>query len=145
MTLADLHTAQYAAMVRLATLLTGSAATAEEVVQDCFVRLFARFGSIRDPEPYLRRAVVNGSYSARRRMQRERRHQPTAPPAAELGADELLDALDALPAKQRAALILQFYEDLPGAQIALALGCRPGTVKSLVHRGLARLREELGE
>ena len=56
-------------------------------------------------------------------------------------ADELFDALAALPSRQRAALVLRFYEDLSEADIAVALGCRPGTVKSLLHRGLAELRK----
>jgi RNA polymerase sigma factor (sigma-70 family) len=52
----------------------------------------------------------------------------------------MFDALAALPHRQRAALVLQFYEDLPQAEIAEILGCREGTVASLVHRGLAQLR-----
>ena len=58
---------------------------------------------------------------------------------------ELLDVLATLPERQRAALVLRFYADLPGNEIATILGCREGTVKSLIHRGLARLREEVGE
>jgi RNA polymerase sigma factor (sigma-70 family) len=57
-----------------------------------------------------------------------------------LEADEMFDALAALPHRQRAALVLQFYEDLPQSEIAEILGCREGTVASLVHRGLAQLR-----
>ena len=64
--------------------------------------------------------------------------EPSGVPAE---ADELFDALAALPSRQRAALVLRFYEDLSEADIAVALGCRPGTVKSLLHRGLAELRK----
>ena len=144
LTLAMLHRQQYAPMVRLATLLLGSQALAEEIVQDCFVRLLPRYDAIREPVPYLRRAVVNGCRSAGRRQTRERRPADD-PGVGDLGADEMFDALAALPDRQRIALVLRFYEDLSGAEIADVLGCRPGTVKALVHRGLARLREVLGE
>lgn len=141
-TLGQLHRDRYGAMVRLAVLLVDSQAIAEEVVQDCFVRLHPRFDRIDDPVAYLRRAVVNGCRSVGRRQTMERaRLRVERPVAAELGADELLDALAGLPPRQRAALVLRFYEDLSGPQIAEVLGCRPGTVKSLIHRGLAQLRE----
>ncbi len=60
--------------------------------------------------------------------------------AAQLDADELFDALATLPHRQRAAVVLQFYEGLPQSEIAQVLRCREGTVASLVHRGLAQLR-----
>jgi RNA polymerase sigma factor (sigma-70 family) len=133
-------------MVRLATLLLGSQHLAEEVVQDCFLRLQPRFDTLDEPARYLHRSVVNGCRSVARRQRRERAQLfQTLVPVAELGADELLDALAALPPRQRAALVLRFYEDLPGIEIAAILGCREGTVKSLIHRGLARLREAVGE
>ncbi len=129
-------------MVRLATLLVDSQDTAEEVVQDCFVRLYPRFDRIDDPAAYLRRSVVNACRSAGRRRTLERALLRTDRPASvELGADEILDALAGLPARQRAALVLRYYDDLPEADIAVVLGCRPGTVKSLISRGLARLRK----
>jgi RNA polymerase sigma-70 factor (sigma-E family) len=141
-TLAALHRERYAAMVRLATLLVDSQEIAEEVVQDCFVRLHPRFDRIDDPVAYLRRSVVNACRSAGRRRTLERSHLRADRPAfAELGVDEILDALAGLPARQRAALVLRYYEDRSEAEIAEALGCRPGTVKSLISRGLARLRE----
>jgi RNA polymerase sigma factor (sigma-70 family) len=55
-------------------------------------------------------------------------------------ADELFDVLAELPARMRAALVLRYYEDLPEDDIAALLGCAPGTVRSLIHRALARLR-----
>ena len=67
----------------------------------------------------------------------------TAPEPATLGADHLLDALQALPPKRRAALVLRYYDDLSEAEIASVLGVRPGTVKSMLHRGLAQLREDI--
>lgn len=145
-TLADLHRQRYAPMVRLATLLIGSQAMAEEIVQDCFVRIYARFDGLEQPAAYLRQSVVNASRSAGRRitLERDRAHLER-PGVAQLDADEMLDALDRLPERQRAALVLRFYQDMSEQEIAAALGCRPGTVKSLVHRGLARLREVLDQ
>ena len=141
-TLEQLHRDRYTAMVRLAVLLVDSQPLAEEVVQECFVRLHQCFERVEDPVAYLRQAVVNGCRSVGRRRAVERAWQRAQrPKVAELGADELLDALGALPARQRAALVLRYYEDLSGDQIAEVLGCRPGTVKSLIHRGLAGLRE----
>jgi len=141
-TLAQLHKERYGSMVRLAVLLVDSQAIAEEVVQECFVRLHPRFDRLDDPVAYLRRAVVNGCRSAGRRQTLERaRLRAERPGVAELGAHELLDALAALPVRQRAALVLRYYEDLSGAQIAEVLGCPEGTVKSLIHRGLLALRK----
>ena len=138
---ADLYGAAQPAMVRLATLLVGSPDVATDLVQDCFVRLHPRWDRVDDPTAYLRRSVVNACHSHHRALRRQRRVdlRPAAP--AELGAHELTDALAALPHRQRAALVLRFYEGLPDADIAAALGCRPGTVASLIHRGLAALRE----
>ena len=65
------------------------------------------------------------------------------PEASSLDARELLDAVEKLRYRERAALVLRFYEDLPDAEIAALLGCRVGTVASLVHRALARLRSEI--
>src|SRR5438552_3086993 len=98
-------------MVRLATLLLDSQALAEEVVQDCFVRLHPRFDRVDEPVAYLRRSVVNACHSAGRRRALERSRLGVERPAVvELGANELLDALGALPYRQRAALVLRYYE-----------------------------------
>jgi RNA polymerase sigma factor (sigma-70 family) len=160
----------YQGMVRLARVLVDSPQTAEDLVQDAFVRMHRHWGAVRDPEPYLRRCVLNACRSHHRRLGRERRH--TAPPVAPGGtrpgldgrpgeesaglvaltpgpeersddADLLARAIGALPYRQRAAVVLRFYADLPDAEIAAALGCRVGTVGSLVHRALQRLREEV--
>jgi RNA polymerase sigma-70 factor (sigma-E family) len=139
---ADLYRAHYARMVRLAYLLTGSGAVAEELVQDAFVRVHDRWAAAEHPQAYLRAAVVNACRSHHRRLGLERRRAPTPPDPQVVDApDEVWDALDRLPPRQRAALVLRFWEDLSEADIARALGCRPGTVKSLVHRGLAELRK----
>jgi RNA polymerase sigma factor (sigma-70 family) len=139
--LEDLYRDRYEPMVRLAALLLGSDALAEEVVQDCFIRVGRKWSHVQHPVAYLRTAVVNACRSQRRRAALERTHRPDATAASELGADELWDALSQLPYKQRAALVLRFYEDLADDDIATALGCRPATVRSLVHRGLTHLRE----
>ena len=137
----DLYQDHYVEMVRLATALTGSVQVAEDLVQDSFVRVHAKWSRIDHPMPYLRRAVVNACRSAARRAARERSAMAREVVfEAELPADELFDALASLPHRQRVALVLQFYDQLPQAEIAHVLGCREGTVASLVHRGLQQLR-----
>lgn len=134
---------QAVSMVRLAVLLVGSRQQAEEIVQDAFAELFERWDGIERPTAYLRTCVVNGCRRAHRQRQRDKREAVKArgrEPAA-LDADHLADALAMLPARRRAAIVLRYYEDLPEAEIAKAIGVRPGTVKSLLHRGLAQLRE----
>jgi RNA polymerase sigma-70 factor (sigma-E family) len=143
-TLEQLFIERYAAMVRLAHLLTGSNAVAEDLVQDSFARVQRAWGRIDDPVPYLRMTVVNATRSwhrSRRREQRRLRAVGTGDVEIDLGARELLDAVVRLPMGQRTALVLRFYEGLSEAQIAQAMDCRPGTVKSHVSRGLAALRE----
>jgi RNA polymerase sigma factor (sigma-70 family) len=162
----DLYLQSFAPMVRLARVLVDSPETAEDLVQDAFVHLHRRWGGVLDPRAYLHRSVVNACRSHHRRAWRERSRLPRSPGdlrtdanrptadrahldvvqgAAEQGraddADVLGAALATLAYRQRAALVLRYYADLPDAEIAIALGCRPGTVASLVHRGLERLRE----
>jgi RNA polymerase sigma factor (sigma-70 family) len=129
-------------MVRLAAALTGSAETGQDLVQDSFVRLHRVWGHVREPRAYLRRAVINAcnSHHRHRRVERLQAAREITRPDVALGADELADALDGLPHRQRAALVLRFYADLSDVDIATALRCRPGTVPSLIHRGLEQLR-----
>jgi RNA polymerase sigma-70 factor (sigma-E family) len=133
---------QYEPMVRVAFLLVGSRAEAEDVVQDAFARVELRWARLDNPRAYLRRCVVNRSNDVLRRRSVEQRflrlHRDET---SELVADELGDALASLPPKRRAAIVLRYYDGLPEREIAAALGVRPGTVKSLLHRGLAQLRE----
>jgi len=138
--LVSLYRARYGDMVRLAFLMTGSSAEAEEIVQEAFVRVRRRIDRVDNPSAYLRTAVVNGCRNRYRRILVERRHAPLAEPAAYDRVDEMSDALAALPARQRAVIVLRYYAGMNEAEIAGALGCRPGTVKSLCHRGLAELR-----
>lgn len=133
---------QWAKMVRLAWLMTGSRELAEDLVQDAFVLVGAKWASVQIPTAYLRVTVTNAVRAQARRESRKRllpneRVQPVLP--SEL--DETWHLLDRLPARQRQALVLRFYADLPITEIAEALHCRVGTAKSLVHRGLARMKE----
>jgi RNA polymerase sigma-70 factor (sigma-E family) len=140
---------------RLAYLLTGDAGLAEDLVHEAFVRAFARYEHLRRPEAigsYLRRTVVNLAGKQLRRAHRERamleraRANPAAPSTdPDVEVRELLwSALQQLPYRQRAALVLRFYEDLSEGDAARVLGCRTGTVKSLLHRGLKAMRAEIG-
>ena len=144
-TIEELFHSAYAPMVRLASLLTGSNETAEDVVQDCFARMQRKWKKVDHPAAYLRTSVVNACKSWHRsRVREERRmHRVSAGADAEvtLDADELLDAVGKLPYQQRAALVLRYYEHCSEAEIADALGCPRNTVKSHLRRGLAALRQ----
>jgi RNA polymerase sigma-70 factor (sigma-E family) len=143
----EFYGAQYQRMVRVALLVTGSTETAQDVVQDSFVGVWRRWDQLHDPAGYLYRSVVNGCRSHHRRTAREQKLRAAtglAPHGSSFdptGRDELSDALASLPYRQRAALVLRFYDDLSEADVASVLGCRPGTVGSLVHRGLAQLKK----
>jgi RNA polymerase sigma-70 factor (sigma-E family) len=149
-----LYRTHAAEALRLAYLLTGDHHLAEDLVQDAFARVFGRFTDLRDRDAfwwYLRRTIVNRSRSHFRRRRVERawlaRQRPD-PPAdgPDLGdRDRLRRALAALRPEQRAAVVLRYYEDLSEADTAVALGVPVGTVKSMVSRAMARLRDELGE
>ena len=150
-----LYRAHVAEAHRLAYLLTGDRALAEDLVQDAFVKVLGRFHDLRNRDAfwwYLRRTIVNLSTShfRRRRVEREwleRQHPLEATPSPhDLGDRERLrDALMSLRPEQRAAIVLRFYEDLSLADTAEALGMPLGTVKSTVSRGLERLRQQLPE
>ena len=141
--------------VRFAYLLTGDLPLAEDLVQDAFVRLAGRLAHLRDPaafDAYLRRTVINLSHSHYRHKRVERAYlERTRPAPAEMQTlseaiedrDELWERLQMLSARQRAAIVLRFYEDLSEAEAAQILKCAPGTVKSLVSRGLEKLRSEM--
>lgn len=141
--LIQLYRERYEPMVRLAYLMVGQRAVAEELVQDAFVNLHRNWRRATNPAAYLRTSVVNATRSWGRRRTLELHRRPTPPDHATLVADEMWDALQVLPMRQRAAIVLRFYEDLPDARIAELLGCREATVRTAVHRGLARLRKEI--
>ena len=139
--LIDLYRARYVPLVRLAFLLTGSNDRAEEIVQEAFIRVRTRT-DVADLGPYVRAVVVNRCRDHHRHVGVERRValRLARDEAVFDAVDELKDALAALPTRQRAVIVLRYYEGLSEAEIAELLGCRPGTVKSLAHRGLAALR-----
>ena len=137
------YRSDYAGLVRLAVLVGADRAVAEELVQDAFVAVHRAWDRVREPLPYLRRTVVNRcrSWGRRQTLERDRRPAPADP--AVLVADELWDALSRLPERQREAIVCRFYLDLPDAEIAQILDCRVATVRTAIHRGLAKLREEV--
>jgi RNA polymerase sigma-70 factor (sigma-E family) len=143
--------AHYSGLVRLATLLNGRQDVAEDLVQEAFVRSVHKLSSL--PEhaigSYLRSTVVNLWKNHIRRLAAERRRgaEPIMPGAATTleTRDELWRAVTQLPRRQRACLVLRYYEDLSERETASLLGCTVGTVKSQTSRALRRLREEVGD
>jgi len=151
--LGDLYIQHAPEGIWLAFLLTGDRSVAEDLVQEAFARLVGRLRHLRDPgafSAYLRRTIVNLSTShfRRRRVERAYLTRSAMVPEAETNPNEELDAtmheaLLRLPERQRAAIVLRFYEDLSDVQTAEVLRCSPGTVRSLLSRGMRTLRSEL--
>jgi RNA polymerase sigma-70 factor (sigma-E family) len=151
-----MYQAHYSALVRTATLLVGDFATAEDVVQDCFLAMHRAWWRLRDTSralPYLRSAVINNSRSVLRHRAVAERHPPMAvpePPSAEDSALEVvqrtrvLAALGALSCRQREVVVLRYYADLSEVQIAAALGISRGAVKCHTARAKDSLRAVLG-
>lgn len=141
----ELFRARWGPSVRLATALTGDPSVAEELVQDAFLEVSRRWEEVDNPAGFLRTVLVNRCRNHRRRLGVGRRHQPPPPrlTVEDPDLDETWQLLAALPERRRAALVLRYYEDLPIADIAALLGCRPGAVASLLHRGLGDLRKVL--
>jgi RNA polymerase sigma factor (sigma-70 family) len=141
--LAELFESSWTPMVRLATLLVGSQAVAEDLVSGTFER-FARSGVRPDnPAGYLRTSVVNACRSHHRRRRLEITHRPAAEAFAEDRPFEMLDVLGRLSTRQRTAIVLRYYLDFPEDEIAQVLHCRPSTVRTVVQRALVRLKKEL--
>lgn len=142
-----------AALLRTAYLLTGDGVAAEELVQDTLVRLYPKWQLVEAadvPLAYVRRSLANGFVNHARRAARREfaveflpEHADDADRLGQLAdRDEVWDLLRTLPERQRAALVLRYFHDLPDDEIAAALGAREGTVRSLISRGLAALREQ---
>ncbi|GAB2830542.1 SigE family RNA polymerase sigma factor [Actinocorallia aurea] len=146
---------QQTGLVRLAMMLVGDEVTAEDVVQDVFVRLHRSAPVLRDEAKllaYVRAAVLNGCRSVLRRRRLARRHaewyEPpvwSAESEAMLGEDHraVMRALHRLPRRKREVLVLRFYADLSDEEIAVALRVRPSTVRSTLSRALSALEREL--
>lgn len=148
-------TARADALLRFAYVLTGDVTLAEDAVQDALTAACARWGRVSradDPEAYVKRMVVNAHISWWRRFRR--RESPAedpargAPPApdgtsARADADAVWELCKTLPDRQRAAVVLRFYEELSYAEIAALLHCAEATARSHVHRALAVLKTTL--
>lgn len=154
--LADLFRDHHLELVRLALVMVGNLATAEDVVQDAFEGLHRTWHGLHQPSnalAYLRSSVLNRCRSVHRRAAVSRKHAPQLaepstlpdelPAAAQRG--ELAQALRRLPRRQREVLVLRYYLDLDAAEIAATLRITQGAVRATVTRGLASLARQLGE
>lgn len=141
----DFYRSHLHEMVRLAHLITRSNMAAEDLAHDAFLKVRPRFEELNNPAAYLRKTVVNECRMWFRRRDVERRHAPTPVDQLALPPDleELWVALQDVSPKRRIVLFLRFYEDRSIDDIAELLDIRPGSVRSLLRRGLASLREAL--
>lgn len=141
---AEFYRSEYPRSVRLAYSLLGSIESAEDVVQEMFSHLSTRFSVLDNPGAYLRIGIIHGYQDAWRKRKIVLDHAPRSSVHVQASSSaELFDVLLKLPYRQRAVLVLRYWADWTEADIADALGCRPGAVKSLASRGLARLRREI--
>ena len=155
MTFEEFAAARMPAVLKFAAVLAGDRAIAEDLAQEVLVRAYSRWdtiGCLDRPEFYVRKMILNEFLSWRRRSSRQIpaggtsiELASTAPDhAAEFGErDALLAELGKLPRRQRAVLVLRYYEDRDDAEIAELLGCTPGTVRGYASRALAALRIEM--
>jgi RNA polymerase sigma-70 factor (sigma-E family) len=139
------------ALLRTAYLLTGNGNAAEELLQDTLVRLYPKWDRVEQadaPLAYVRRSLANAFVNQQRRASRREFAYADVPERMDdrdafgqiADRDEIWNRLAVLPQRQRAALVLRFYEGLSDEDAASALGCRVGTVRSLISRGLSTLR-----
>jgi len=149
----DFVSGRWPALFRLAYLLTGSQERAEDLLQSVLMKAYASWGRIHrmeSPDAYVRRMLVNGAISAGRRGWR-REHPTGRVPDTPVGGheqqyvdrDALWSIVQGLPPRQRAVVVLRFYEDLSESEIARVLDCSPGTVKSQASDALRSLRRTL--
>lgn len=154
--IAPLYRASALGLIRLAYVMLGDLPSAEDVVQEAFLGLYRNWRRVEGDGGalyYVRASVLNGCRSVLRRRAVRRRMLLEQPPAVSaeavvLGAQErheVIRALGRLPHRQREALLLRFYCELPDAEIARVMGIRPGTVRSTVHRGIEALGRILKE
>jgi RNA polymerase sigma-70 factor (sigma-E family) len=154
---AEFAQARAGALHRAAYLMVGDSQLAQDLVQEALTKTYVAWPRLRDPrnaEAYCRKAITTTAISWFRRKswdnERPTEYLPEHPVAGTTQEQSVADrdavwrALRQLPPRQRAALVLRFYEDLTEAQTAAAMGCAVGTVKSQVSAGLKKLRERLG-
>ena len=144
-------------LIRLAMMMLGDRPSAEDAVQEAFCGLYRHWHRLTEPDkalPYVRSAVLNGCRTQLRSRTRAARRQPagdieavSAESAVLLLEEhqEVLDALRRLPGRQREALVLRYYLDLPPQEIARAMKISEGTVKSTTSRALTALGKLLRE
>jgi len=155
-TFVEFVAARSGALHRAAYLMVGDEQLAQDLVQEALTKTYAAWPRLRDPgnaEAYTRKAITTTAIGWFRRKGWNNERAVAAPPdRPESAADDLIaqrewlwQALQRLPARQRAALVLRYYEDQTEAQTAAAMGCAVGTVKSQVSAGLRKLREQLGD
>ncbi|MBF4132656.1 MULTISPECIES: SigE family RNA polymerase sigma factor [Streptomyces] len=143
--------ARWPRLLRTAYLLTGDHHEAEDLVQVTLAKLFPAWPRVRgldEPDAYVRRALVNNNLSRFRKRRVVQLLTPRLPEQAQEGGTArteerslLLEALGTLPPRQRAVVVLRYWEDLSEQQAAEVLGCSPGNVKSQASRGLRKLRD----
>lgn len=151
---AEFATSRHGALYRYAYLLAGERGLAEDLVQEALVKTYVAWRRLRDPnnaEAYTRRVITTTAISWWRRKSWRAERPNDDVPDQPMDADDatariwLWHELRQLPPRQRAALVLRYYEDLTEAQTAEVLGCSVGTVKSQVFDALKKLRARLGE
>jgi RNA polymerase sigma-70 factor (sigma-E family) len=153
---AALYRASAVSLIRLAYVMVDDLPSAEDVVQEAFCGLYRRWDRLKDADSamfYVRASVLNGCRSVLRRRAVRRRVSADQPPAVSAEAvvlsgeerEEVIRAVGRLPHRQREALVLRFYLDLPDEQIARVMGIRQGTVRSTAHRALEALGRALKE
>ena len=149
---AEFVVARWTALYRLSYLLTASPAAAEDLLQTSLEKAYVRWsriGGMEHAEAYVRRIIANTYVSGRRRAwsrEEPRDHMPETASSVEgalLDRALLWPLVCALPARQRAVIVLRYYEDLSEADIATTLGCAPGTVKSQSSAAMKALRRAL--
>ncbi|WP_327005909.1 SigE family RNA polymerase sigma factor [Dactylosporangium sp. NBC_01737] len=147
----DFVEVRYGDLLRTAYLLTGSQHAAEDLLQSSLLRVMRHWDRVDEPLAYVRRAMVNQRTSIWRRLRNAEvlTDDPPDRPAEDpmdrvLQRQSLLQALDRIPVRMRAVLVLRYWEDLSETDTAAMLGISVGSVKSQASRGLARLRDVLG-
>ena len=148
----DFVSAEQAALLRLAVLLTGDRGHAEDLVQTALMACYRHWPRIvrnGTPAVYVRRALVTTQISWRRRLSSTEQVMDDLPDRADPSArhedddEELRCALRELPARMRATVVLRYFEDLSEQRTAELMGCSPSTVNTQTARGLERLRASL--